>query len=143
MFQIPSLALRIHQHSRVGETVGQHTLPMQPTAPCSTCSQKKKTHLLTLLLQNHLDHFNILLQDLWHINDLLSRVDTTVNMYTSTRAVACSKVAKELTSDNLHDFFHETQHWHIHDLLLDLRLGKQDPLLVACLQLQRLARNEA
>ena len=91
------------------------------------------THLLTLLLQNHLENLHIVLQDLWHIHDLLSRVVTTVNMCTSIRAVACSKFADDLTSNN-HDFFHEPQHWHIHDLLLNLRLDKQDPL--------RLARDE-
>ena len=41
-----------------------------PQLPLHTLS-KEKTHLLTLLLQNHLDHFNILLQNLWHIHDLL------------------------------------------------------------------------
>ena len=69
---------------------------------------------------------------------------------TSTRAVACSKVADDVTSNSLHDFFHEPQHWHVHDLLhdafqhefplhhhnhfnkplLDLRLGKQDHLFL-------------
>ena len=49
----------------------------------NTAFKIKKTHSLTLLLQNHLDHFNTLLQDLWYrnIHDLL-------NLCTSTRAVA-------------------------------------------------------
>ena len=48
------------------------------------CQKKKQTHSLALLLQNHLDHFNTLLPDLWHrnIHDLLY-------LCTSTRAVAC------------------------------------------------------
>ena len=71
--------------SRVGETVGQHALPVLPTAPSPHALEKQKTLLLTLLLHNHHDHFNILLPN--------------------------------------------------------LRLGKQDPLLVA--QLQHLARTEA
>ena len=49
----------------------------------NTAFKSKKTHSLTLLLQNHLDHFHTLLQDLWYrnIHDLL-------NLCTSTRAVA-------------------------------------------------------
>ena len=104
MFNIPSLALRIKLRVRVRvwgntwgtrcpqllfhtlskyanprvwvRTVGQHALPVQPTAPSPHALKKKKTHSLTLLLQNHLDHFNILLQDLWHwhVHDLLTRV---------------------------------------------------------------------
>ena len=61
MFQIPSLALRIHP--RVWEwAVGQHTLFACSPQHLHTRSQKKKkkTHSLTLLLQNHLDHLNIL-----------------------------------------------------------------------------------
>ena len=41
MFQIPSLALKIHQHSRVGETVGQHALPVLPTAPSRHALKRK------------------------------------------------------------------------------------------------------
>ena len=49
----------------------------------NTAFKSGKTHSLTLLLQNHHNHFNALLQDLWYpnINDLL-------NLCTSTRAVA-------------------------------------------------------
>ena len=49
----------------------------------NTAFKSKKTHSLTLFLQNHLDHFNTLLQDLWYrnIHDLL-------NLCTSIRAVA-------------------------------------------------------
>ena len=41
----------------------QHTLFACSTQPLSTRCQKKKkkTHSLTLLLQNHLDHLNIML----------------------------------------------------------------------------------
>ena len=50
----------------------------------NTAFKSKKTHPLTLLLQNHLDHFNTLLPDLWYrtIHDLLP------DKCTSTRAVA-------------------------------------------------------
>ena len=42
--------------------MGQDALPVQPTASPNTLSlKKKKTHSLTLLLQNHLDHLNITL----------------------------------------------------------------------------------
>ena len=43
-------------------------------SPLSTRCQKKKTHSLTLILQNHLYHLNILHLVLWHIHVLLSRV---------------------------------------------------------------------
>ena len=97
MFQIPSLAL----NPRVcvcgwggggegGGDCGAARSSRAAHSPLPTHSQKKKkTHLLTLLLQNHLVHLNILLLDLWHIHDLLSRVVTKANMCTSTRAVAC------------------------------------------------------
>ena len=59
MFQIPSLALKIKP--RVWWwAVEQHTLFACSTQPLHTLS-KEKTHSLTLLLQNHLDHLNILL----------------------------------------------------------------------------------
>ena len=50
----------------------------------NTAFKSKKTHPLTLLPQNHLDHFNNLLLDLWYrtIHDLLP------DKCTSTRAVA-------------------------------------------------------
>ena len=49
----------------------------------NTAFKSLKARSLTLPLQNHLDHFNTLLQDLWYqnIHDLL-------NVCTSTRAVA-------------------------------------------------------
>ena len=84
MFRIPSLALRIKP--RVwGWAVEQHTLfacSLQP--PSHTLSKEKKKDSLTLLPQNHLDHFNNLLLDLWYwtIHDLLP------DKCTSTRAVA-------------------------------------------------------
>ena len=72
-----------NQTSRVGVACGAaHALRVQPTAPfphtLSKCAnprvwewavphalkRKKKTYSLTLLLQNHLDHFNNLLLDL-------------------------------------------------------------------------------
>ena len=80
---------RLHSESNLacgGWAVGQHTLF---ACSLSTRCQKKKTHSLTLLLQNHLGHLSSLLLDLWHIHDLLSRVVTTANMCTSIRAVAC------------------------------------------------------
>ena len=60
------------------------TLPNPPkTLVEELAFQSKKAHSLTLLLQNNLDHFNTLLQDLWcrNIHELL-------NLCTSTRAVA-------------------------------------------------------
>ena len=100
MFRIPSLALRIKP--RVwGWAVGQHTLfACSPQPPSHTLSKyansrvwewavphavkRKKKDSLTLLPQNHLDHFNNLLLDLWYrtIHDLLP------DKCTSTRAVA-------------------------------------------------------
>ena len=62
-----SIACTQNPPSRVGEST---LFPCCPQLPSHTLS-KEKTHLLTLLLQNRLDHFNILLQDLWHIHDLL------------------------------------------------------------------------
>ena len=79
---IPSLALRINPG--VWEwAVGQHVWNVPPTAPFPHAVKRKKTQSLTLLLQNHLGHFNTLLPDLWYrnIHDLL-------NLCTSTRAVA-------------------------------------------------------
>ena len=96
-----SIACTQNQTSRVGVGCGAaHALRVQPTAPfphavkirqlsrvgvgCPTRCQKKKKDSLTLLPQNHLDHFNNLLLDLWYrtIHDLLP------DKCTSTRAVA-------------------------------------------------------
>ena len=75
-----SIACTQNQTSRVW-AVRQHTLfecsPQPPShtlskfscgSGCPTRSEKKKkkTHSLTLLLQNHLDHFNNLLLDPWY-----------------------------------------------------------------------------
>ena len=35
---------------------------------------------------------------------------------------ACASVAEHLASNKLHDFLHEPEHWHIHDLLHDAML---------------------
>ena len=35
---------------------------------------------------------------------------------------ACTSVADDLASNKLHDFLHEPEHWHIHDLLHDAML---------------------
>ena len=78
-----SIACTQNQTSRVGVGCGAaHALRVQPTAPLHTLS-KEKTHSLTLLPQNHLDHFNNLLLDLWYRN-----IHDLPNLCTSTRAVA-------------------------------------------------------
>ena len=57
-----SIACTQNHTSRVGVGCGAaHALPVQPTAPSPHAVKRKKTHSLTLLLQNHLDHLNILL----------------------------------------------------------------------------------
>ena len=110
MFQIPSLARRIHRHSRVGvgcgatrvERAAHSSLPTRcqnaptlacggdcgaarsscaahNTSPSHTLSKEKKTHSLTLLLQNHLDHVNILLPGLRARPPVLSHVPLHAN----------------------------------------------------------------
>ena len=74
----------VHPCSRLCFCKRTTTLPNPPKTPVKSWRSKvKKAHSLTLLLLNHLDHFNNLLQDPWYrnIHDLLS-------LCTSTRAVA-------------------------------------------------------
>ena len=146
MFQIPSLALRINP-GVWGWAVGQHVWNVPPTAPFPHAVKRKKTHSLAMLLQNHQDHSNNLLRDLrhWHIHNLLHDIHSSgITLITSTCCSrirgtgtsticsicarppvlspdACTSVADDLTSNNLHDFLLDLWHWHIHDLLLDLQ----------------------
>ena len=65
--QPPSHTLSKYANTRVWRwTVGQHTLFACSPQPLSTRCQKKKKDSLTLLPQNHLDHFNNLHLDLWY-----------------------------------------------------------------------------
>ena len=121
----------------------------RPQPPSHTLSKEKKTHSLTLLLQNHQDHLNNLLRDLrhWHIHNLLhdsfrhpllrnhlDHVNCSKIRGTGTSTIssmcarppvlspdACTSVADDLTSNKLHDFLLNLWYWHIHDLLLDLQ----------------------
>ena len=72
---------RLHSESnpRVGDCGEAHALCVQPTAPFPHALKSKKTHSLTLLLQNHLDHVNILLQGLWARPPVLSLVPLQAN----------------------------------------------------------------
>ena len=72
---------RLHSESnpRVGDCGAAHALCVQPTAPFPHALKSKKTHSLTLLLQNHLDHVNILLQGLWARPPVLSLVPLQAN----------------------------------------------------------------
>ena len=82
------------------------TNPLQPSKNTGK-KPAEKTHSLTLHLQNHLDHFNILLLD----------TSTICSIRARPRAPdACTIVAHNLTSNKLHDFLQDLWHWHIQDL---------------------------
>ena len=97
------------QPSRVGEDSGAARSSRAAHSPALT--KKKKTHSLTLLLQNHLDHLNILLQALARSRcaQPCCHHGKNVHVHPCCRLspVTCTSVADDLTSNNLHDFFHE------------------------------------
>ena len=66
--------------------------------------KSKKAHSLTLLLQNHLDHFNNLLLDTSTICSICARPPVL-------SPDACTSVADDLTSNKLHDFLQDLWHW--------------------------------
>ena len=88
-----SIACTQNQTSRVGVGCGAaHALRVQPTAPFPHAVKIRQPSRvgvgsLTLLLQNHLDHFNNLLLDLW---------------YRKMHVHPCSRLTP--VSDRLHDF---------------------------------------
>ena len=100
MFQIPSIALRIKP--RVWVRLWGNTLfPFAAHGPLTTRSQKKKkTHSLTLLLQNHRS---------WICGTGTFPICSAV---LSPRPKYCAR--PPLLSP-------EPQHWHIRDLLPDLQ----------------------
>ena len=66
--------------------------------------KKKKTHSLTLLLQNHLDHLNILLRGYWARPPVLPLVPLQAN---------------HNSQNHLNNLLRDVRHWHLHNLLHD------------------------
>ena len=139
MFQIPSLALRINPW-RVGMGCGATRVERAALSPLPTRCQKKKNafadtapaesprppqHSAVCTIRFDIHSSGITLITSTCCSRIRGTGTSTICSICARPPVlspdACTTVADDLTSNNLHDFLLNLWYWHIHDLLLDLQ----------------------